>query len=67
MKEIIEQIKNNNLSYEIKDEKIFIYNIGNNNIIEVMKETDLSDKDLFLDYIVSFATQHWHLDDMKMF
>ena len=64
MKEIIEKIKNNkNVRYEIKDEKLIIYNIDNSNNIEVIEETYSSKTDSFIEYIVSFSTQHCHFDN----
>ncbi len=64
MNEIIEKIKNyKNIRYEIKDEILMIYNIDNNNSIEIIEETYSSKNDSYREYIVSFSTQHCHFDD----
>ena len=65
MKGIIEKIKNNkNVRYEVKDEKMIIYNIDNSNNIEVIEETYSSKTDSVIEYIVSFSTQHCHFDNI---
>ena len=65
MKEIIEKIKNNkNVKYEVKDEKMIVYNVDNSNYLEVIEETYSSKTDSFIEYIVSFSTQHSHFDNI---
>lgn len=61
---IIDLIKNNkNIKYETKDDKLYIYNKENNNYIEIIKITYSSNKDSFIEYIISFSSQHHHFKD----
>lgn len=56
MNEIISLIKDNNIKYDLLDNKVIIYN-KNNKYIEVIKDNED-------EYLVSFETQHCHLNDI---
>ena len=63
MNELVELIKNiNNIRYELNDNVLTIYNLDNDNNIEVIKEMVSSSSDLD-EFIVSFATQHCHFEN----
>lgn len=60
MNKLVELIKNvNNIRYELNHNVLTIYNIDNDNKIEVIKEM-VSSHD---EYIVSFKTQHCHFEN----
>ena len=64
MIKLIDLIKNiNNIRYELKDNLLIIYNLNNDNKIEVINEIYKYEDSYSDEYIVSFATQHCHFED----
>ena len=64
MNKLINLIKNiNNIRYQLNDKVLSIYNLNNDNKIEVIKEIHKYEDSYSEEYIVSFATQHCHFED----
>ena len=64
MNKLINLIKNiNNIRYQLNDNDLSIYNLNNDNKIEVIKEIHKYEDSYSEEYIVSFATQHCHFED----
>ena len=64
MNKLINLIKNiNNIRYQLNDNDLSIYNLNNDNKIEVVKEIHKYEDSYSEEYIVSFATQHCHFED----